>query len=59
MLCDEVSIHPTVSIMCDVVSHGFEPHQRLPLFSRARHFTRIAKYWLVPGTNSSVMSQLN
>ena len=38
---------------------GFESHQSLPLFPLARNFTLIAQYWLVSGTDSSVISQLN
>jgi len=37
------------------VSREFEPHQRLPLFPLARNFNLIAYYWLVPGTDSSVI----
>ena len=37
------------------VSREFEPQQRSPLFPWARNFTLIAKYWLVPGTDSSVI----
>ena len=36
------------------LSREFEPNQRLPLFPWARHCNIIAKYWFVPGTDSSV-----
>ena len=37
------------------VSREFEPHHRPPLFPLERNFTLIAQYWLVPGTDSSVI----
>jgi len=33
-----------------------EPYQRLTLFPWARNFNLIAQYWLVPGTDSSIIS---
>jgi len=37
------------------VSRDFEPNQKLLLFPWARNFTLIAWYWLVRGTDSSVI----
>jgi len=34
---------------------SFKSHQRLLLYPWAKNFTLIAKYWLVPGTDSSVI----
>ena len=41
--------------MCSLVWIAeFEPHKRLSLFPWAKNFTPIAKYWLVPKTDSRV-----
>jgi len=32
----------------------FEPHQRDPAVPLSKNFTLIAKYWSVPGTDSSI-----
>ena len=37
------------------VSREFEPQQKIPLFLCERNFTLIAEYWLVPGTDSSLI----
>ena len=41
------------------VSHGMEPNQTPPLFSKAVNFTLDAYYYLLPITDSSVISQSN
>ena len=38
-----------------VVWHDLEPNHRLPLLPRARNCTLIAQYWLVPGTDLSII----
>ena len=37
------------------IVYGLQP----PMFHYVRNFTRIAQYWLVPGEDSSVISQSN
>jgi len=42
-------------LICNWFSPEFELYQKLPLFPLARKFTLIAKYWLVQGTDMSVI----
>ena len=43
------------SAVVSVFVRAFKPHQRLLLFTLARIFILFAQYWLVPGTESSLI----